>query len=145
MSFYLLIKAKMNVQDLCGLNPGRHKEEWRDFFLLFSLTPQSSTSSSSSPPISPPPSTPVEFSKPSFWLRSYLEFPSGSPGGALPLLPNAPPLSGLGSPQRRGAPHLAPQARLLALHLDLRGEHAGEEASPVGHVDPTLETEEETR
>lgn len=53
-------------------------------------------------------------------------------GGAVPLLPNSPPLSGLGPSQWRGPAKLAQEAHLLPVHLDLRGQHAGQ------HLDQRL-------
>lgn len=47
-------------------------------------------------------------------------------GGAVPLLPNPPPLSGLGPSQWRGPAELAQEAHLLPVHLDLWGQHAGQ-------------------
>lgn len=56
----------------------------------------------------------------------------GAVGGAVPLLPHPAPVPGLGSAERDGPAHLAEEAHLLALHLDLRGQHAGPE--PLGFV-----------
>ncbi|XP_077478222.1 phosphatidylserine decarboxylase proenzyme, mitochondrial isoform X2 [Stigmatopora argus] len=46
-------------------------------------------------------------------------------GGPLSLLPDTAVVPGVGTRQPGGAPHLAPQTRLLALHLDLWSQHAG--------------------
>lgn len=48
-------------------------------------------------------------------------------GDAVPLLPHSPALSGLGPSQWRGPAQLAQEAHLLPVHLDLWGQHAGEQ------------------
>lgn len=55
------------------------------------------------------------------------EFVCVAAGGAVPLLPDAPPLPGLGPAQWRGPPELAQEAHLLPVHLDLWGQHAGQQ------------------
>ncbi len=62
--------------------------------------------------------------------RVTWSFLFGAVGGVVPLLSDSPPLSGLGSSEWGGAPHLAPETDLLALHLDVRGQHAGQERLP---------------
>lgn len=124
---------------------GSHSAQLKHTFYL-SLTPFSLLSSALLPflllrmflcfCLSPPPSfsTKVKFfSKFLLLKRLTCSFLFGAEGGVVPLLPDSPPLSGLGSSEWGGAPHLAPETRVLSLHLDLRGQHAGQ-CKPSGSV-----------
>lgn len=65
-------------------------------------------------------------------IGTMMRFVFGAVGGAVPLLPHPVLVPGLGSAERDGPAHLAEEAHLLALHLDLWGQHAGQE--PLGFV-----------